>query len=225
MQISYSNVSEWMHSSYGAFEESIYIYSEALNRAHELKFPLKILSVGLGLGYNEIISTGFALKNQTALHLEFFESEAFLIESFQRWIESDLSPMASLYSTYELILDLTAIHFDLPSSQLRQHLTDLSREEHIKNLGTLSVDTSFPENFSIVYFDPFSSKASPEFWSTEFIHQFLDKSSAANCVVSTYAATGHLKRSLKELGFEVDIRPGFAAKRNSTLAIRHKSKN
>jgi tRNA U34 5-methylaminomethyl-2-thiouridine-forming methyltransferase MnmC len=42
-------------------------------------------------------------------------------------------------------------------------------------------------------------------------------------VLSTYACTGHLKRALIAAGFKLEIREGYASKRDSTLAYRLES--
>ena len=41
-----------------------------------------------------------------------------------------------------------------------------------------------------------------------------------DCYFSTYAATGNLKRALKEKGFLLEKKAGFGFKRESTFATR-----
>jgi hypothetical protein len=61
---------ETMHSLRGAFNETVYIYGTALDRARsaatrssQLSFSPRTLSLGLGLGYVEILSAAYALKS------------------------------------------------------------------------------------------------------------------------------------------------------------------
>jgi hypothetical protein len=109
--------SEKMHHSAGAFSESIAIYLSTVDlaavelaavegtavelAAEELSAPkstqaqnpkLRILSIGLGLGYNEILITAYSLKhNLSDVTLESFESDPFLKDTFLSWIHSNLT--------------------------------------------------------------------------------------------------------------------------------------
>ena len=221
MEISYSTVSEWMHSSHGAFEESKYIYLHGLEKAHAMNLELKILSVGLGLGYNEILSAGFGLQHDIKVEMNSFESEPFLVGSFRAWCEGELSKDSPLFMVYEKIFRLTVVEMKLEAQSLRQRLHALSSQQKIRHWGTLKPKGPFVPNQTLIHFDPFSSKASPDFWTESFIADFLKSSCADQCVLSTYAATGNLKRMLIKRNFEVDLRPGFAAKRNSIFAHRY----
>lgn len=225
MEIIYSNVSEWMHSSHGAFEESCYIYLHALNLAHEKGLPLRILSVGLGLGYNEILSAGFSLSKKLTLSIQSYENEPFLVESFKHWSVGTLKSTDCLFPVYEKILEMTAQKLNLSVSKLRETIQDLGRNHQFIHLGELSASGPFPPGQTLIYFDAFSNKASPDLWTPDFLEIFVKSTADASCLLSTYAATGNLKRSLVQNGFEVDLRPGFAGKRNSILGFRPLSRN
>ena len=54
--------SEAMHSLRGAFSETDYIYGEALRAALTRGWPLNVLSMGLGLGYVELLSAALFAK-------------------------------------------------------------------------------------------------------------------------------------------------------------------
>ncbi len=220
MKIQYDSVAEQMHSSHGAFEESKYIYLQALQRLHKLSLPVRILSVGLGLGYNEILSAGYCLQHGLKLRVQSYENEEFLVQSFQSWAQGTLTSAHPLFPTYESILELTSNFLKLDPHQLRLKITDLSLTGHINHLGALTTQGPFPRHCTLIYFDPFSNKTAPDFWTPEFIARFLHSCASSECILSTYAATGNLKRALQSQNFKVDLRPGFSKKRNSIFALR-----
>ncbi|MEO0337482.1 MAG: MnmC family methyltransferase, partial [Pseudomonadota bacterium] len=74
--------------------------------------------------------------------------------------------------------------------------------------------------FHVLYYDPFSAKTNPDFWTAEGLSGFLDNWAAEHCVISTYAATGALKRSLGAHKFQLKKRPGYGGKRESFLGLR-----
>ena len=103
---------ERMHSLHGAFSESLYIYGPCLEKAIESNHAFhkvstkninsndgkihkkpyltspRILSLGLGLGYNELITHGFLLKaKKNRFSLISFEKESELIHSFKSWLK------------------------------------------------------------------------------------------------------------------------------------------
>ena len=55
---------EKMHHAAGAMSESIYIYGEAVQKVLDRRWPLRVLSVGLGLGYNELITAASGGKSE-----------------------------------------------------------------------------------------------------------------------------------------------------------------
>ncbi len=83
---SLSNNSEWMHSLHGAYSESQYIYGEAIRLGINQKdkdFRLKVLSMGLGLGYLELITVFECTKANFKFEIESFELEDQLTSLFK----------------------------------------------------------------------------------------------------------------------------------------------
>src|SRR4051812_27817152 len=81
------NYVEKMHHSAGAMAESVYIYGSTIEKTIAKGLPLRVLSLGLGLGYNELLTVGLALKHGYAMDaLYSFESEPLLARSFEQWL-------------------------------------------------------------------------------------------------------------------------------------------
>jgi hypothetical protein len=210
---------EPMHSLEGALSETLYIYAPAADITYQEGWPPRFLSLGLGLGYVEMVTVARGLKHLKtweSFYLHSFESEAFL----RSHMEDFLSGKADTKGVYPQILRAAAAAHDLPSNVLYQKLRELwgSRKWVI---GVVTGTTSWRDDkFSCLFFDAFSNKSSPELWTEEFLSSFFTNFAGPRCVLRTYAATGTLKRALIAHGFKVSIFKGFARKRESTQGVR-----
>ncbi len=205
-----STVSECMHSLRGAFSETNYIYGYAIREVITRELAPRFLSVGLGLGYCEILLSALLLRDFQA---ESFEIDSRLRDHFASWVRNDDVPL-EFQKVYDQTLKSSAELVGCSVANVKKYLSLVQLRE------TLTDKTAFTEKFSCVLFDAFSSKSSPELWTEEFLVEFFKKACAPDCVFATYACTGVLKRALRASGFEVLVRPGFSSKRDSTFAVR-----
>jgi hypothetical protein len=228
---------ESMHSLRGAFSETVYIYGTAIETCFQENFTPRILSVGLGLGYVEILAAALALKHgdqkqsgsQNSFGGESFELVPELRDYFKSWLFGAQGPAEDprqapqeFAVAYDLILSRTAEHTGIAAESIRECLKKALADGRWQLREALLPETGFPERFGCICFDAFSSKSTPDLWTEEFLLAFLDKAPAVECVLSTYACTGALKRSLKARDFEVSIREGFSSKRDSTFAVKRR---
>lgn len=223
VEMSENGVSEKMHHSEGAFSESLYIYHEAMRRVTEAGWPLTFLSVGLGLGFNEMILAGHMVKNGDStkdFHLESFEADEPLREYFKDWVIGRPLNDPRFEEAYETILKLCAEHFQVPPQKVKNFLClNLETEKWLLK-GAFGASECPDRPFSGILYDAFSAKMSPALWGEEALKTILSKAAGPHCVFTTYAATGALNRALKSQGFVLEPRPGFAWKRQSTLATK-----
>jgi hypothetical protein len=213
--------SEAMHNLRGAFGETLYIYGKALDAINELKLTPHVISLGLGIGYNEILSAAVFARDKQ-LHdaeIDSFEIDADLRMYFADWICARTVP-GEFQKCYDTILSLTANSVGVAQETVRSALNELLKSDRLRLRGALAPTISFDRTYSCYLFDAFSSKTSPELWSEEFIKTFLNTTSEPRAVFSTYACTGVLKRSLRDCGFDLEIREGFSSKRDCTFAVR-----
>lgn len=210
---------EAMHHSGGAFSESLAIYAPLIREVFD-RFPSPgLLSVGLGLGYNEFLVAAEGRRKAKDYRLLSYESVPALRENLLRWL---LEPErdSEIGASYGDILERVSAGDTV--------LARLIREDLLKRHGTgawllrgpLGEDSLPAGRFEGFLYDAFSSKTSPELWREEFLVRFLELAAAPCALLSTYACTGSLKRALARNGFRVEKRPGFQGKRNSTFAIR-----
>lgn len=221
--------SEAMHSLRGAFSETVYIYGTALCEAARRGAPEPVLSMGLGLGYVELLASGVALATGRALQGESFEIVPELRDYFKAWLSGGECPQ-DFVNAYDSIAQRTAEEVskglpglaatDVTPTAVKHHLATAVANGAWKLREALEPATSFSAPFGCICFDAFSSKTTPDLWSEDFLISFLKKAAAPQAVLSTYACTGALKRALRAEGFTITIREGFSSKRDSTFATR-----
>lgn len=218
--------SEAMHSLRGAFSETLYIYGSAIQKAADDQRNERTLSMGLGIGYVELLSAAIALKTNRKVGGESFEIVPELRSYFLEWLNeadsksSDLLP-ADFREAYTSICARTAESQNIDAADLQAELAKAVAAGNWQIREALDASTEFTKPFGCICFDAFSSKTTPDLWTEEFLRHFLQKTAAPQAVLSTYACTGALKRALKAEGFTVTIREGFSSKRDSTFAVRN----
>lgn len=208
---------EPMHSREGAFSETQYIYQPTIAQAFEHVARPAILSLGLGLGYNEILVACESLKNnQQPSVVRSFELVVELRECFLAWIQDQSSVLNDIY---DAILKLYAAQYSFSEEQIKSCLKEQLQKEILKIEGPITLQTELSPMHALL-FDAFCAKTSPDLWTPEFLHSFFKKTAGTPCFMSTYACTGELKRALLAAGFSVEKRKGFAYKKESTFARR-----
>lgn len=218
-----SQLSEAMHSLKGAFSETLYIYGAAIEKTLKNGFAPSILSMGLGLGYVEILASALLLQHgqdNKNVFIESFEILPELRERILAWLKETPTCPAAFVQAYDQILERTAAHTGLEAAKIKSYLRHLYSEGRWRLREGLTSETVFNSRFGCICFDAFSSKSTPEVWSEGFLKDFLSKTADSRCVLSTYACTGNLKRALRDAGFKLEIRQGFSSKRDSTFAVR-----
>lgn len=217
-------IAEKMHHGKGAFSESVMIYLSALNKAQELNLDLRVLSLGLGLGYNEFLTlTSLYPTLPNRFYLLSFESETILRDELTSYLTESPQVRREFKEAYDWILLRTCEQFQLPIGITNlKHFFRSALDAGKWQIGHKLVpgESRQDEPFHLIYYDAFSRKMSPEFWDPESINWFLKTFAAPACVFTTYAATGDLRRTLTDHGFQVELREGFGGKRHSTLAVR-----
>jgi hypothetical protein len=219
---------EAMHHLGGALSESIYIYGAAIEEALKRNStgPLRVLSVGLGLGYNEFLTALYATLAGREFRILSFESEEALRTHFINWLQRTASDpeQGPFHSIYDSVLAHVARRFDFDPGKLKDLLAHAYVESAWNIEGDLTLHVGETQNsqttWHCILYDAFSSGATPVLWQEEFLVKFLNRAAAADCVFTTYAATGALRRALTRVGFRAEKKPGFAGKRESTWAVR-----
>ena len=219
-----SEFGESMHNPQGALAETLYIYRPTIEKALSwgLSSPA-VLSVGLGIGYNELLMAALCLRHrQEEWRLLSFESLPFLRHQFLEWLEG-ASPAPSykgLHQVYDQVLAGIGQHLDIETPGIKAHLLEKHQSDSWLLRENLDHSSQAPFPCHGILYDAFSSNTSPDLWTQETLESFVERFAATPCALSTYAATGALKRTLAKAGFQVEAVKGFGNKRQSTCATR-----
>ncbi len=210
---------EKMHSLHGALSESLYIYKPTISAALKHCQEPHILSMGLGLAYNELIALALlASADKKHFSLASYEKEDFLNQSLVLWLQEQTH---ALTATYDIILSQIAEHFQMSPPILKS----FAQEKWLTGLWTLNGElphhSAPPNKFHALLYDAFSGQSDKDLWEEGKLNMFLKNYADPDlCFLSTYAATGNLTRALKSQGFFVEKKKGFGVKRESTWASR-----
>jgi hypothetical protein len=218
-----SDNQETMHHRGGAYSETQEIYGGPL-REMMAAGGRSAISVGLGLGYNEILVAVEALRhhiNPPDFFLLSYESEDILKTEFLAWL-SDRAQS----EIYNEVWSFFSCEMQSPSKSEVQNwlLQSLKHKSWILEKA-LQPDFQVTRKYECIFYDAFSSKTSPHLWQEDFLEKFWQEAGAEDCLVTTYACTGALKRSLKSADFELILPPGFQSKRNRTMGRRGQFKS
>ncbi len=197
------SVPESMHHSGGAAAETEYIYGEVIRLGLSVQQSLNFLVVGLGLGYIEILISSL-VRGQ---NISSFEIDSELRNNFQNWING-----TDEFEIYNEVCKSLKLDSDFVRESFQKNKLILNAE--------LNLESKFAEKNHIICFDAFSVKTSGLLWTEDFLDYFILNACAPDCIFTTYACTGLLKRTLVKHGFQLNPRAGFTGKRDSTLAVR-----
>lgn len=215
---------ESMHNQSGAWGETLHVYEAALKKLFEKNLSdtvVRVASVGLGLAYNEMMTIGYLVSQKRSFYIESFESEISFVDNFVSWLNGHSDAIYN--DIYNNICATVENFYKLQAGTLRQKLFE-SVGKNLVFRGALERNSDFKTKYNLIYYDAFSKAVNPDLWSEDFLNYFLSNAPAENCVFSTYAAFGDLKRVLKKQKFDILKTTGFGAKRESTLAYRNLEK-
>lgn len=204
------DLNEPYHSLHGAVTESRHVFIRHGWEEITSRFPLekiRLLEVGLGTGLNAVLTAAAAESSRRTVRYTALEPipvpreleknlhlKQTLREEEARWQDSING------SVWEKPIVLSPF-FELTKTTLGiQHFT---AENH----------------FHLIYFDAFAPEKQPDMWTSEVMKTCFDLLIKGGILV-TYCAKGSFKRSLKEVGFLVESRPGPPFKREMTLAVK-----
>lgn len=200
---------EKMHHAGGAISETRFIYGQALEVARADRRPVRALSIGLGLGYNELLTLAAPGSDDTTIFS--FEALALLRTEFRAWAGGDDSGV--LAATQTRVAELCG-------PDVRRAAGRALAEGRLRLLGAFPEAARGVTQVNLVYFDVFSNQMDPHLWDEDMLVETCAPLLAEDCVWASYAATGTLNRALARLGFTRLKKAGFKRKPQSTLAVR-----
>jgi len=198
------NLDETYHSKHGAIQEAMHVFIDA-GLKYFKQSKLNILEVGFGTGLNAFLT----LQESNDSTINYTSLEAFPLK---KEIVNQLN--------YKSELKLNAVGIEQFE---KLHHVEWGSYQEISakfNLNKVKVELAHyqtSEKFDIIYFDAFGPRVQPEMWEKSIFEKMQSLLSDGGILV-TYCAKGSVKRTLKELGFEVEPLPGPPGKREMTRA-------
>lgn len=195
---------ETYHSKHGAIQEAMHVFIDAgLNYSSQLK--LNILEVGFGTGLNAFLT----LQESKNKNINYTSLEAYPLE---------YEIVDQLNYTEELNLDDEDIKIFN-----KLHKVEWGSYQKITtkfNLNKIRIELAnykTLEKFDVIYFDAFGPRVQPEMWDKAIFENMYEILSEYGILV-TYCAKGSVKRTLKEVGFDLESLSGPPGKREMTRA-------
>ena len=204
-------IGEHYHSQHGAVQESRHVFiGMGLSHFLDIHEPetVSILEIGLGTGLNFLLSADFCRRKDVQLSYVGVEAYPLPVEivaktGYERYVSGPI---------WSAFIDRYAACWHTPQPiDVNCVLTAVHRE--IMHFTT-------DNRFDILYFDAFASVRQPEMWTEETLTHVAAFLKPGGIFV-TYAITGHLKRTLKALGFAVEKAPGAPGKREMLRALKY----
>ena len=200
---------DYYHSTYGAITESDHVFIKAGLDGFYQQVRITVLEIGFGTGLNALLTCIKAMEKQlqvTYHTIEKYPVDTAITDSLNYWeFLPDPCRMHDLY---------TYIHHSPWFSFIKIH--------PCFTLHKIQADLSgfVPDfKYDLIYFDAFSPDKQPELWTYE-IFQTLYNGLNTGGLLTTYCVKGHVKRTLRNIGFMIEKLPGPPGKREILKASK-----
>ncbi len=203
-----SEVCETYHSGFGAIQESnhIFINNALVPAIKPYKGELRILEIGIGTGLNVLLTYQLMKKSNIMVSYVGFEPFPLSKDEVQKL-------------NYFQILNIPKETFCLIHSEVNIEVRLSDRFVLTKHKSKIEEEELVNNYFDVVYFDAFSPNAQPELWTAELFRRVYN-SMVVGGIFTTYSCKGSVKRSLKEVGFQIEKIPGPPGKREFLRGIK-----
>ncbi len=196
-------INETYHSKHGAIVEAEHVFIKNGLLA-ENKKQFNILEIGFGTGLNALLTAQKAKQKKISVNyhgIELYpvETANYIQLNFCELIGADNSELLKLHECNWEAENKIHDFFKLTKNKI-------ALEDYTSNA-----------KFDIIYFDAFSPEKQPQLWIAEIfknMHNLLKEDG----FLVTYCAKGVVKRTMKEVGFEIVVLDGPPGKRQMTRA-------
>jgi tRNA U34 5-methylaminomethyl-2-thiouridine-forming methyltransferase MnmC len=198
---------ESYHSKHGAIQEAYHVFIKNGLSLFQDK-PISILEIGFGTALNTFITF---LESQKSLQtIDYVGVEAYPISAEE---------VLQMNYVSELDAEKERPIFELIHQSNWEEKNVISSNFTLTKRKQFFDEISDENQFDLIYFDAFGYRVQPELWSTE-IFEKMYKALKVNGVLVTYAARGVVKRSMIEVGFNVEKLAGPPGKREMFRATK-----
>ncbi|MGE0561554.1 MAG: tRNA (5-methylaminomethyl-2-thiouridine)(34)-methyltransferase MnmD [Flavobacteriales bacterium] len=204
-----TELNETYHSTKGAINEALHVFIQKgltdyleINNCKEIE----VFEVGFGTGLNAHLTQLFAAENNVKINYTSVEAYPLNLELIQQLNYTDL-----INSTKQDYLKLHEVEWNKPIT--------INKYFKLNKLHKEVISIKEKEKFDVIFFDAFAPDIQPEMWSKTVFENML-AALKPNGVLVTYCAKGIVKRTIKELGFELETLAGPPGKREMIRATK-----
>jgi tRNA U34 5-methylaminomethyl-2-thiouridine-forming methyltransferase MnmC len=209
------SLNEHYHSSFGAIQESRYIFIERgfdhLVETNGFRGcpVLQVLEVGFGTGLNALLTQTAAERRGIRVH--YTAIEPFPLEA-ATWQQLNYPRIMGSADYSSLFAKLHQAGWNRPE--------EISEHFILEKIKT-GLQEFIPGNgrYHLVYFDAFGPDVQPELWTAELFGR-LHEGLAPGGILVTYSVKGTVVRALKKAGFAVEKLAGPPGKRHILRALK-----
>ena len=199
-------INDSYHSKYGAINESKHIFiNNGLKRISKKK--IRVLEIGFGTGLNALLTQLYCDKKEQNIIYHTIDNLPLKKDTY-----SSLNYCDQLKIDKDIFLK---IHNSLWENEIK-----LSNFFVLKKINCDFTKKLFNEKYDLIYFDAFSPSKQPEMWVLDNFKKLYNCLNR-NGVLITYSSKGDVKRTIKEVGFNVFSVEGPTGKREITLACKN----
>lgn len=202
-------LNETYHSTKGAINEALHVFIQkgltdylATNNYKEIE----VFEVGFGTGLNAHLTQLFANENQVKISYTSVEAYPLNIELIQQLNYTDL-----INSSKRDFLKLHEVEWNNPIA-INEYFT-------LNKLHKELINITEREKFDVIFFDAFAPDIQPEMWS-KIVFENMLVALRPKGVLVTYCAKGIVKRTIKEVGLELESLAGPPGKREMIRATK-----
>ena len=199
-------INDSYHSKYGAINESKHIFiNNGLKRISKKK--IRVLEIGFGTGLNALLTQLYCDKKEQNIIYHTIDNLPLKKDTY-----SSLNYCDQLKIDKDIFLK---IHNSLWENEI-----ELSNFFVLKKINCDFTKKLFNEKYDLIYFDAFSPSKQPEMWVLNNFKKLYNCLNS-NGLLITYSSKGDVKRTIKEVGFNVFSVEGPTGKREITLACKN----
>lgn len=198
---------ECYHSKHGAIQEAQHVFIKNGLALYQNQ-SVSILEIGFGTGLNAFIT--YLESKKLNLDIDYVGVEAYPVS---------ISELSAMNYVSELNADDKNTIFNLLHESnweekvvIDPFFTITKRQQFFEKINDF-------EQFDLIYFDAFGYRVQPDLWSTSIFKKMYTALRPGGKLV-TYAARGVVKRSMIEVGFNVEKLPGPPGKREMFRATK-----
>ncbi len=192
------SLNETYHSVHGAVQEAEHVYiQKGLAFLNPIK-QINILEIGFGTGLNALLTMLYCNKNNINCSYITLEKYPLTNQEIQQ----------VNYGTYCNGKN----EFDSIHNAEWNVTSKLSQNFEIQKMQFDLLHDELNEKFDLIYFDAFAPDKQAEMWTLDVFSKIKSWMNP-NAILVTYCCKGSVKRSLKELNFNIEKTDGPIGKR------------